>query len=128
MERERPSFPTLLVVAGPLADGEAQEKVLARVAATALRALRDGRGVVLFADGETTTVSRPIDALDWFAGLDPSSPPAGGELRSALQVAGSGAVIMWLGRGDTPDGVAVAARSAGAGALVSAASVAVAER
>jgi uncharacterized protein (DUF58 family) len=126
MERERPGHPTLLVVAGPLRDDDRQELVLARVAATVLRALRDGRGVILLAEGSTTTVSRPIDALDWFAGLAPQAPPTGTDVRMAMQHAGSGAIVLWLGGGGVPDVVATAARGANAGALASAADLATA--
>ena len=124
MERERPGHPTLLVVVGPLGAGDGPEALLARVASTTLYALRDGRSVVLLADGAPSTVSRPTDALDWFAGVDPVAPPAADELRSALQLAGTGAVVIWLGGAVIPDTVRAAARGAASGALVSAADLA----
>ena len=124
MERERPGYPTLVVVVGPLADSEAQESLLSRVAATALRALRDGRGVVLLADGEPTKVTRPVDALDWFAAVDPSALPTGEQLRSAMQLAGTGAIVVWLGKGPLPTQVAAAGRGVSAGTVVAAADLA----
>jgi uncharacterized protein (DUF58 family) len=124
MERERPGHPTLVVVVGPLGAGDGPESLLARVAATTLHALRDGRGVVLVADGSPATVSRPIDALDWFAGVDPIVAPPAEHLRAALQIAGSGAVVVWLG-GALPAHVLAAARGGGAGAVVSAADLVV---
>jgi uncharacterized protein (DUF58 family) len=124
MERERPGYPTLLVVAGPLADSEAQELLLARVAATALRALRDGRGVVLVGEGEPAPVTRPVDAMDWFADIDPDRMPSGEQLRSAMQLAGAGAIVVWLGKAALPEHVATAARGGGAGAVVGAADLA----
>ncbi|MGN6472285.1 MAG: hypothetical protein ACTHK4_01390 [Mycobacteriales bacterium] len=123
MERERPSHPTLLIVAGPLGDDEAAEDLLARVAATALQALRSGRGVVLASAGSVSSASRPIDALDWFAGLAPTTDPDGATLRSALQLAGMGTIVLWLGAAGVPAGLAPAARGAGAGAVLSAASL-----
>jgi uncharacterized protein (DUF58 family) len=119
MERERPGHPTLLVVVGPLGAGDGPESLLARVAATTLHALRDGRGVVLLADGAPSMVTRPIDALDWFAGVDPVAAPTADQLRSALQLAGAGAVVLWLGA-ELPDQVRAAGRATGAGAVVAA--------
>jgi uncharacterized protein (DUF58 family) len=125
MERERPGYPTLLVVVGPLGAGDAPERLLARVAATTLHALRDGRGLVLLADGGPVMVTRPLDALDWFAGVDPVAPPTADRLRAGLQLAGGGAVLLWLGA-DLPDPVHAAGRAGGAGAVVSAADLAAA--
>lgn len=119
MERERPGNPTLLVVVGPLGAGDGPEGLLARVAATALHALRDGRGVVLLADGAPTTVARPLDALDWFAAVDPLAAPTAEQIRAGLQAAGSGAVVVWLG-GAMPDQVRDAGRGGGAGVVVAA--------
>jgi uncharacterized protein (DUF58 family) len=120
MERERPGHPTLLVVVGPLGKDDSQEDLLARVAATTLSALRDGRALVLLADGVPEVVSRPIDALDWFAGVAPTELPATAELRSALQLAGAGVVVVWLGAGGVPDFVTAATRGGSAGTVVSA--------
>lgn len=117
MERERPGHPTLMVAVGPLRDDEAQEALLARVAATALRALRDGRGVVLVSDGAAESVTRPTDALDWFAGIEPVEPPGAAGLASAFQLAGSGSIVLWLGKGAVPDLVRAAARGANAAAV-----------
>jgi uncharacterized protein (DUF58 family) len=121
MERERPSHPALLVVVGRLGSDDATEHLLARVAATTLHAIRDGRGVLLLADGAIASVVRPIDALDWFAGVDPTAAPDQGELVTALHAAGSGAIVLWLGADEVPAFVASSARVAGAGALVPAA-------
>ena len=75
MERERPGHPSLVVVAGPVTGDQAAEDLLARVAATAVQALRDGRSVVLVADGLVERVTKPIEALDWFARLEPAGEP-----------------------------------------------------
>jgi uncharacterized protein (DUF58 family) len=123
MERERPGHPTLLVVVGPLGAGDGPESLLARVASTTLHALRDGRSVVLLADGAPAMVSRPTDALDWFAGVDPVASATAEQLRAGLQLAGNGAVVVWLGAA-MPDAVRTASRAAGAGAVVGAAELA----
>ncbi|HWA65964.1 MAG TPA: DUF58 domain-containing protein [Mycobacteriales bacterium] len=123
MERERPGHPTLLVVVAPLGAGDGPESLLARVAATALHALRDGRSVVLLADGPAVTVSRPTDALDWFAAVDPVRPVTTEQLRAGLQAAGGGAIVLWLGAA-SPEALGIAARGGGAGAVVSAAELA----
>lgn len=124
VERERPGHPTVLIVAGRLADDQAGEELLARVAATTLQALRDGRSVVLAAPGSVTSVTRPLDALDWFAALDPETDPDGETVRSALQVAGAGATVVWLGAGALPPQVFGAARAAGVGSVSAAAQLA----
>jgi uncharacterized protein (DUF58 family) len=118
MERERPGLPALVVACGPLADNEAAERLLARVAATTLHALRDGRGVTLVADAAATTVTRPLDALDWFAGLAPGSDPTPEARRSAFREGGGGATLLWLGAGPIPAAVAAAARGGMAAAAV----------
>jgi uncharacterized protein (DUF58 family) len=120
MERERPGHPTLVVVAGRLADDQTGEDLLARVAATVVQALRDSRGVVLVADGSAESVTKPIAALDWFAGLEPTSEPDGPTLRKALQLAGGGATVIWIGFDELPARIATAARSAGAGSVAAA--------
>jgi hypothetical protein len=124
MERERPGHPALLVVVGPLADNDPQEALLSRVAATALHALRDGREVLLLVAGGSTAVTRPLDALDWFAGVAPEGPPSVEDVRSALHLAGSGSIVLWLGAATIPDFIAGAARNVAAGAVVSAATLA----
>lgn len=124
MERERPGRATLLVVVGPLGAGDAPEELLARVAATALWALRDGRGVVLVADGEPEPVTRPIDALDWFAAVDPTAAPTAEHLRAAMQAAGAGSIVVWLGSARLPEEVLLAARAAGAATVAAAADLA----
>src|SRR5262249_32051203 len=103
MERERPGHPTLLVAVGPLRADEAQEAVVARGRAPRLHARRDGRRVVLVADGEAESVNRPVDALDWFAGVDPAEPPDSAALGSALQTAGIGSIVLWLGKAAVPE-------------------------
>jgi hypothetical protein len=113
----------LLVVVGPLGAGDGPESLLARVASTTLHALRDGRSVVLLADGAPAMVSRPTDALDWFAGVDPVASATAEQLRAGLQLAGNGAVVVWLGAA-MPDAVRTASRAAGAGAVVGAAELA----
>jgi uncharacterized protein (DUF58 family) len=123
MERERPGQPSLLVVAGPLADTDAAEDLLARVAATSVKALLDGRSVVLSAGGAALSVTRPTDALDWFAALDPSADPDAATLRNAMRMAGFGATVLWLGAAPLPSDVATAARGAGAGSVTAAASL-----
>lgn len=123
MERERPGHPTLLIVAGRLADDDAGEALLARVAATALQALRDGRGVLLVQAGSAVSAHRPIDALDWFAGLDPLDEPDPPTMRSAMQLAGLGATVVWLGAAGVPAGIGAAARGGGAAYVVAAASL-----
>ncbi|HVV74844.1 MAG TPA: DUF58 domain-containing protein [Mycobacteriales bacterium] len=124
MERERPGHPTLVILAGPLDDDEAGESLLARVAATAVQALRDGRGLVLAASGAAESLTRPLDALDWFAALEPSSDPDPATLRTALQLGGAGATVMWLGAAPLPARVAAAARAAGAGSVTAAVALA----
>ncbi len=120
MERERPSHPTMLILAGRLGDDQAAEDLLARVAATALLALRDGRKVVLAAAGAVLSVTRPIDALDWFAGLDPAGDPDAATMRTALQTVGTGAAVLWLGADAVPAGVAGQVRGAGAASVTTA--------
>lgn len=122
-ERERPGHPTLLVVAGRLLEDDAGEDLLARVAATAVHALQEGRGVVLATAGSVQSVSRPTDALDWFADLDPMTDPDVATLRTASQLAGFGATVVWLGDGPVPAPVSSALRGAGAGAVTAAASL-----
>jgi uncharacterized protein (DUF58 family) len=123
MERERPGHPTLVVVAGRLADDDAGEDLVARVAATAVQALRDGRAVVLADAGSALTVTRPLDALDWFAGLDPPDSPDVATVRRAMQLAGSGSTVVWLGAASVPSQVSSAARGGGAAYVISAASL-----
>jgi uncharacterized protein (DUF58 family) len=120
MERERPGHPALIVLAGVLADDQAGEDLLARVAATAVQALRDGRGVVLVAGDSAETVARPIEALDWFAGLEPTSDPDGAALRSGMQMAGAGAIAVWLGAKPVPPQIAGVARAAGVRSMTAA--------
>ncbi|HVT22932.1 MAG TPA: DUF58 domain-containing protein [Mycobacteriales bacterium] len=126
MERERPGHPTLVVVVSPFAEGEESEQLLARVAATAVQALRDGRGVVLVAESTADAVTRPIDVLDWFAALDPARDPDG--MRRAMQLAGTGAGVVWFGAGPLPPHLAAAARAAGAGSVSAARTLAGAAR
>jgi uncharacterized protein (DUF58 family) len=120
MERERPGHPTLAVLVGRIPDDEAAEDLLARVASTAVQALRDGRGVVLVADDAVETVAKPIEALDWFAALDPDGEPDGAAVRNALQAAGVGATVVWFGSDTVPSRVTAAARAAGAGSITAA--------
>jgi uncharacterized protein (DUF58 family) len=120
VERERPGYPTLVVVAGRLADDQAGEDLLARVAATVVQALRDTRSVVVVADDSSEVVTKPTEALDWFAGLEPTSEPDAATLRSALLLAGSGATVIWLGFDAVPGRIAGAARAAGAGSVTAA--------
>ncbi|HWC34080.1 MAG TPA: DUF58 domain-containing protein [Mycobacteriales bacterium] len=124
MERERPGHPTLVVVAGPLRDDDDGEALLARVAATAVQALRDGRGVILAGAGAVTSATRPTDALDWFAGLDPDGDPDGATLRRAMQAAGAGATVLWLGADPMPAALVGVARGAGAGSVTAASQLA----
>jgi uncharacterized protein (DUF58 family) len=123
MERERPGNPSVLIVAGPLAEDDAGEELLSRVAATAVQALRAGRGVVLAAAGSVLSVTRPIDALDWFAGLAPEELPDSATLRSAMQAAGIGCAVVWLGAGAVPSQVVATARGSGAASVNSAAAL-----
>jgi hypothetical protein len=111
----------LLIVAGPLAEDDAGEELLSRVAATAVQALRGGRGLVLAAVGSVASVTRPIDALDWFAGLGPEAVPDAATLRSATHLAGVGAAVVWLGAGGVPSQVTATARGGGAASVTSAA-------
>lgn len=120
MERERPGHPSLVVAAGSLAQDQASEDLLARVAATAVQALRDGRDVVLVSGTDAESVTRPIEALDWFAGLDPTGDPDGGAVARGLQVAGVGSTVVWLGSAEVPTRVSSTARGAGAGSVTSA--------
>jgi uncharacterized protein (DUF58 family) len=120
MERERPGHPALLVIAGVLDDDQAGEDLLARVAATAVQALRDGRVVVLVAGDTAEVVTRPIEALDWFAGLEPAADPDGTALRTGMQTAGAGAIVIWL--------AASVARAVGAGSVSAAHALAGATR
>ncbi|HVT65222.1 MAG TPA: DUF58 domain-containing protein [Mycobacteriales bacterium] len=120
MERERPGHPTLAVVVGRIPDDEAAEDLLARVASTAVQALRDGRALVLVADDTVEKVGKPIEALDWFAALDPMHEPDPAAVRTAMQLAGAGATVVWFGSETVPARVAGAARAAGAGSVTSA--------
>jgi uncharacterized protein (DUF58 family) len=124
MERERPGHPTLVVVVGPIPDDEAAEDLLARVASTAVQALRDGRDVVLVADDSVETAGKPLEALDWFAALDPTGEPDGVTVRAAMQRAGVGATVVWFGSDPVPARIAAAARGAGAGSVTTALSMA----
>jgi uncharacterized protein (DUF58 family) len=128
MERERPGHPTLVVVTGPVPDDEAAEDLLARVAATAVQALRDGRDLVLVADDSAAAVTKPLEALDWFARLDPVAEPDGAAVRTALQLAGVGATVVWFGSDTVPPRLAQAARAAGAGSVTAARTMAGAGR
>lgn len=121
MERERPGHPTLLIVAGQLMADDEGEDLLARVAATAVHALREGRGVVLAQAGSVISATRPADALDWFAELDPPVDPDTRTLGIASQLAGFGATVVWLGTGPVPTAVSAALR--GAGSVMSAANL-----
>jgi uncharacterized protein (DUF58 family) len=125
-ERERPGYPALLIVVGRLSDDDSEEALLSRVAATALHALRDGREVLLLASGVVTAVTRPIDALDWFAGVEPEAPPTADEVRAALQSAGSGSIVIWLGEAAVPEAVGSAVRRFRGGAVLSARTMATA--
>jgi hypothetical protein len=80
--------------------------------------------VLLLVAGGSTTVTRPLDALDWFAAVAPEAPPSEEDVRSALHLAGSGSIVLWLGAATIPDFVATSARSVAAGAVVSAATLA----
>jgi uncharacterized protein (DUF58 family) len=120
MERERPGHPTLVVVSGRVPDDEAAEELLARVASTAVQALREGRSLVLVAADSADKVGKPLEALDWFARLDPTGDPEGAAVRTALQLAGAGATVVWFGTDTVPPRVAEAARAAGAGSVTAA--------
>jgi uncharacterized protein (DUF58 family) len=118
LERERPGRPALLVVVGLGRDGDEWEHCLARVAATAVRALRSARPVVLIAGAESVTPSTPRDLLDWFAAVRSATTPDLDALRTALRVAGRDATLLWIGAEALPEPLARVARASGVGAVV----------
>jgi hypothetical protein len=73
-------------------------------------------------------VTRPIEALDWFAGLEPAADPDGTALRTGMQTAGAGAIVIWLAAKPVPAQVASVARAVGAGSVSAAHALAGATR
>jgi uncharacterized protein (DUF58 family) len=120
LERERPGRPAVVVAVGIAGDGDDWEHALARVAATAIRALRSGRPVVLLAETDYVTPKAAGDMLDWFAAVGPVNVPDIDALRSALRGAGRDATLLWLGSGAMPAPLQQAARTSGVAAVITA--------
>lgn len=118
LERERPGRPALVVVVGAGGDDDAWEGDLARLAATAVRALRSGRPVVAVSGSDVAAPNNPRDLLDWFAAVAPSAAPDVDAMRSAMRGAGRDATLLWLGAAAMPPGLQHAARASGVSAVV----------
>lgn len=127
LERERPERPALLVLVGDGADqvdtlgadGE-WEDCIARAAATAVRALRSARPIVLMSGEDFVGPSTAHDLLDWFAAVGSVQPPDGDALRAALRGAGRGSTLLWVGADALPGPLQHAARASGVSAIVTA--------
>jgi hypothetical protein len=119
LERERPGRAALVVAVGVAGDGDDWERHVARVAATAVRALRSGRPVVVLAGTDSFTPTTLGDLLDWFAAVGPVATPGVAALRDALRGAGRDATLLWLGAAPMPQSLQQAARGSGVGAVVS---------
>jgi uncharacterized protein (DUF58 family) len=112
VERELPAHNSLLVIAGPAPDGvtaqraepgpdqtmavQAWETAIARTAATAVAARRDGFTVTLINGPDPVTPRSPRDLLDWFAELGQPPIPTVAAVKNGLQLTGLGATVLWL--------------------------------
>ncbi|HZG95326.1 MAG TPA: DUF58 domain-containing protein [Mycobacteriales bacterium] len=97
VEREEPQQRalTMLIAGTPAADD--WERLLAVAAATAAAVARSGRDVALLAthDGVARlTTGRPVDVLDWFAGLGVVEVPRADEVQRAFDAAGRGGDVV----------------------------------
>jgi uncharacterized protein (DUF58 family) len=118
-EREQPAQTPLTVAAGTCAEGETWEIAVARATATAVSALRSGRAVVLLDATGANSPSTVLDILDWFAELHSDGDPAPAALHAASRSAGVGGTLLWIGATPIGQQLTHAARTGGAGAVVS---------
>ena len=114
MDRERPSHAAVVVLVGAATPGPDWELAVARSAATALAALRQGRSVTLMCGQDALRPTTRRDALDWFAALGDTPNPGAAALSGELRRLEPGAVVLWLATTAMPDPVAALTRAAGA--------------
>jgi uncharacterized protein (DUF58 family) len=103
------------VLAGQFRPDDAGEAAVARAAATAVAAIRDGRRVSLFGgtSGNLLASADRVAVLDWFAAVRGDILPSGDVAVAAGRAAGWGGTVLWLASGPPPPDVARAIRSCG---------------
>jgi len=117
LERERDSGSALVVLAGAPGSGESWEESVARTAAFATGAIRQGSPPLLLAAPPARPAPRRPDersVLDWFAAVDEAGPLDAATVASALRAAGTGGTIALLcGSRDLVEQLTRAARGEG---------------
>jgi uncharacterized protein (DUF58 family) len=104
------------VLAGQFGTDDVGEEVVARAAATAVAAIREGRRVSLFGatNGDLPACSDRVAVLDWFSALRGDSAPDGDLAAVAARAAGWGGAVLWLAIDPPPDNIRKAVRRCGA--------------
>jgi uncharacterized protein (DUF58 family) len=107
VEREEPQEHALTVLIAGTPAGLDWERLLAAAAASAAAAARSGRDVTLYAkqDGVSRlTTRRPLEVLDWFAGLGAAQVPLADEVQLAFDAAGRGGDVVVAVSDELPPG------------------------
>jgi uncharacterized protein (DUF58 family) len=103
------------VLAGQFTADDAGEAAVARAAATAVAAIRDGRRVSLFSgmNAELQACADRVAVLDWFAAVRGESAPTNAVAVAAGRAAGWGGTLLWLASVPPSADVARAVRRCG---------------
>jgi uncharacterized protein (DUF58 family) len=104
------------VLVGQFTHDDAGEQAVARAAATAVAAIRDGRRVSLFGANHVAlhACADRVDVLDWFAAVRGETAPGGDLAAAAGRAAGWGGTVLWMSTSGPPAEVVSGVRRSGA--------------